>query len=632
MFNLKRIYNFYCAFLADLIPLGLLIFVLAVLTELFTAAPRSLPGSLFTWEFWLAVILNVLPAILVTLVVFWLAGHFVRAVYNLNSWREGVGFLARSRLGQSGFGPFMIIAEGKIARNEDSILTRLGGPGHLIIRNDSAVVLERGGKLTRVLGPGFPKLEPFEKIYDIVDLRPKHWKYSVGAMTSEGIRIDWDVEVIYQIANGGQKPTKKEPYPFSPEDIFRAATSKWRREASRTQDMDWEGRLVIGDMEGILRSILAQRSLNQLIGLTEAEEAAAREVVQQELAEKLAKQIYPKLGARIIQVKLDNLRVKDEITQEWIKVWKAHWQSWSDIQWGEEQAQRICLYETAKAEAQARLIETITRALQGVDHRQPITPAIVLMRLFSALDRAHLPAAARVFVPNLAIEGLEKIDHLIAGQDGSERSPRPAPNSGGGNGPGDPRRSSPPPNQPRRPGPSRPHSATSASPKIIPLRRIPIISEIAAGKEAPVSDEDILGEIDWNGETFQFEQQLLQVDLLKGSRTKFSPEYDYYAVQVSGDSMDRAGIAPGDYVLLQKEMDLPIHPLSGDIVAVVFRDEADRRATLKRIRIQSGQVTLKPESSNPEHQLRTLPAGDFAGDDPAVAVRGIAVAVLKPTV
>jgi SOS-response transcriptional repressor LexA len=163
-------------------------------------------------------------------------------------------------------------------------------------------------------------------------------------------------------------------------------------------------------------------------------------------------------------------------------------------------------------------------------------------------------------------------------------------------------------------------------------RRIPIIDEIAAGNETPVCDEDIMGEIWWTGEEFQLDRQALHVEFLRGSQIKFSAEYDYVAVQVSGDSMDRAGIASGDYVILQKTNLVTIRPASGDIVAIVFRDEADNRATLKRIQIQSDRVILKPESLNPEHQPRTLPPQAFAGDQPRVAVIGIALAVLKPGV
>jgi hypothetical protein len=164
-----------------------------------------------------------------------------------------------------------------------------------------------------------------------------------------------------------------------------------------------------------------------------------------------------------------------------------------------------------------------------------------------------------------------------------------------------------------------------------PYRQIPIIDEVAAGLERPVSDDDILGYIQQTGDLdFEYEGRTLKFEFLRRkSQLTFSEEYDYVAVQVSGDSMDRAGIAPNDYVILQRPKLTGLHHTSGDIVAVVFRDEDDK-ATLKRILIRSSDVIFKPESSNPEHQLRIFQPQDFVGDNPRIVIVGIAVAVLGP--
>jgi len=163
------------------------------------------------------------------------------------------------------------------------------------------------------------------------------------------------------------------------------------------------------------------------------------------------------------------------------------------------------------------------------------------------------------------------------------------------------------------------------------FRVLPITDEIAAGKEKLASDE-IIGRMRQTDEfEFEFEGQALKVELLRGSQLTFLPEYNYVAVLVSGDSMDQAGIFPNDYVILQKSKLVGWRPDPGDIVAVVFRDE-DNKATLKRFYFDksSDSVTLKPESSNPEHKTRVLGLKAFAGDNPSVAFVGIAIAVLKP--
>jgi hypothetical protein len=172
---------------------------------------------------------------------------------------------------------------------------------------------------------------------------------------------------------------------------------------------------------------------------------------------------------------------------------------------------------------------------------------------------------------------------------------------------------------------------SSTQQKVIPFRAWPVIDEIAAGKERPVSDEAI-GYMRQTGDLeFEFKGQILKAELLRGRQLTFFQGFDYFATLVSGDSMDQAGIAPNDYVILRKPKHVPLRPSSGDVVAVVFRDEDDK-ATLKRFYFDkpSGRVALKPESSNPAHKSRVLRPKAFAGNNPSVEVVGIAIAVLKP--
>jgi hypothetical protein len=163
----------------------------------------------------------------------------------------------------------------------------------------------------------------------------------------------------------------------------------------------------------------------------------------------------------------------------------------------------------------------------------------------------------------------------------------------------------------------------------IPFGVLPVLDGIPAGQEKPISDH-VIGYI--RTDKLEFEGARLDVVVLsKRSQLVFSPDYDYVAVRVSGDSMDLAHICPDDYVVLRKQKIVSLSPRHRDIVAVVFRDEDDNRATLKRILIEpkTKKVTLKPESSNPKHKSRFLPPKAFVGENPSVDIVGIAVAVLK---
>jgi SOS-response transcriptional repressor LexA len=111
-----------------------------------------------------------------------------------------------------------------------------------------------------------------------------------------------------------------------------------------------------------------------------------------------------------------------------------------------------------------------------------------------------------------------------------------------------------------------------------------------------------------------------------GRSVNLSPE-TMILLKVTGDSMNRAGIEDGDYVVLRRQDTAA----NGDIIAAEIRG-IDELATLKRFRRQDGKVILKPESTNPKHEEREFRADELKGeqDDQPFHVQGIALAVLKP--
>ena len=85
---------------------------------------------------------------------------------------------------------------------EDSHWGRwLGGPAILVIYDGFAAYLERGNKFSRVVGPGFPPpfLERYERIKEIVDLRPQTKTGFVEPWTKDGIRIKLMLKAEVQV-------------------------------------------------------------------------------------------------------------------------------------------------------------------------------------------------------------------------------------------------------------------------------------------------------------------------------------------------------------------------------------------------------------------------------------------------
>lgn len=105
-----------------------------------------------------------------------------------------------------------------------------------------------------------------------------------------------------------------------------------------------------------------------------------------------------------------------------------------------------------------------------------------------------------------------------------------------------------------------------------PTHRIPILGRISAGLPL-YADEHI------EGYTY--------TDLNGGA--------EYFALRVSGDSMNAIRIYDGDLLIVRRQDIVD----NGDVAVVLVGDED---ATVKRFYKEGNTVTLMPQSTNPEHQ------------------------------
>lgn len=77
-----------------------------------------------------------------------------------------------------------------------------------------------------------------------------------------------------------------------------------------------------------------------------------------------------------------------------------------------------------------------------------------------------------------------------------------------------------------------------------------------------------------------------------------APEWTYL-MEVTGTSMDQAGLAPGSLMVVNRRRE----PRHGNIVVAVILGEA---VTVKRLEKSDTEIALVPESSDPSHQRRVL--------------------------
>jgi len=397
-----------------------LLVVLAIPGELYKERiSLSALSRLFTTPgIYLRLMRNMLPGMIAIGAALFIVSSFVASLYKLHSRREGLRHIGRCVFGQPSFSPSLVASDAKIKANDDHVLMRIGGPGSIVTHFDSAVVLERGSHPTRIVGPGkigTALLSPFEKVYAVIDVRPMRWSYPVKGLSKEGIPVTLYVDVEFQIDTGDRRSTDDTPYPARDEAIFRAAVCQWMRDPEAGEDdqyFDWARRVIIGETEGTVRTILAHFPLDALVGLTSSSTSSTdhpREDIQRKLEKKL-RESTPALGVQINRVRLGKFEVGDKVANQWIEAWRNEWQHWAIGQEKAGEATRERLREIARAQAQVDMITAVAGAIRQSTTRGTCIPSqLLVMRLIEVFDRFR----PLTYLPGQAIETLDRLRELV---------------------------------------------------------------------------------------------------------------------------------------------------------------------------------------------------------------------------
>ncbi|MGC9393979.1 MAG: SPFH domain-containing protein [Anaerolineae bacterium] len=342
-------------------------------------------------QFILNVAGGMLPGIVVIVAALLLCANLVNTFFGLDG--GGVEFLIHRMFGRPGFSPYLIVGEGKIVMGSESV-KKHGGPAGIVLRQDSAIVLESGGVLTRVIrGPGFPQLQPFEKIWDIIDLRPQRWPFEVKAITRDGIPVTYEVAVKFQVG-----PTD--------DDIFKAATCKWIRDAWRSEPdrmMDWSKRVIISDTEGTMRNkILAKYNLDELL------DVQARQQIRQDLFEMLKVGAAQDFGVEIMEVTLEDVTFQGQVLEEWARTWKMQ----RDLEVAkieaDERVQEIKLLERARGQVRQEMLDSAVKTLNAMAKKRKSVPVdYVLMSFIDMIE--HTAETQKLFIPEDSLAKLKKL-------------------------------------------------------------------------------------------------------------------------------------------------------------------------------------------------------------------------------
>jgi hypothetical protein len=357
-------------------------------------------------------LVGMVPGLMGLVAVLGISAAFVRDVYDIPDWRAALGYVRLLLFGRAPLSlfdlkprkipmapyPSITVRQGGIdEKHEDTLLARLGGPGNVTIFNDSAVFLERFGRFTRVAGPGKVFLRRFERIREALDLRPQERSSVAKAVTQDGIPVQAEVQVRFQLARPPASlvpPTPDVPYPVYGWALIRAGQSHSRTvkpDSGEESVSHWADRVDVG---GAMRTLVAQRRLDELLEPHEPERVPHREISEAlyEAADNSARDV----GAQVLEVRMGALEpTLEEVKKERITSWQAAWVSRAQKEEAMGKAEAIRERGLARAYAQMEIILSLAREFQGAVEREVVLPAeIIILRFMEALRQTWSRAGA----------------------------------------------------------------------------------------------------------------------------------------------------------------------------------------------------------------------------------------------
>jgi len=294
---------------------------------------------------------------------------------------------------------FATIKDGKLIpfrnRPRNRTIAWAGGPGKVIVPSEYAIVLERGGRLVAVRGPGIVPLWRFEKVYKVIDLRHIVRKTTHEALTRDGIPVKMELKLRFHIQppEHPSKEDKENPYPFDKKAVGKLATSlpARKKESGAVEVVEWKERplMMVGSA---VNEIIARYRVDELFEpLNDALEP--RLSIQNEVW-RLIHQRTLGSGLDVTEVWLGEFQLPDEVTEQYIKYWQADWRREDKVKLAKGEASAIRELGAARAEAQQLTIETLVAAFQSAQAADlDIAPKqLVALRLIDGLEHLYRQA------------------------------------------------------------------------------------------------------------------------------------------------------------------------------------------------------------------------------------------------
>lgn len=366
---------------------------------------------------WLVSTLGVagLAAIVLTILAF-LSSELILALHPIGELgRSAVMFhLLAMALGIPG--GYWVVEDGEVKQKKDGVLRLLGGPGLLDVSPCHAVVLERGGQITGIVGPRIHTLRPFERVRGVIRLEPRLLTIDLRDVAMAGgltvprvlakVGYHFPLASIDEQDEGDQRfkgVLRDDLYPTRREDLRKMLAvepdpAKWDRAVEQIAAM-------------AIRAVIGRYTLEELFPLNR-EPVSVIEGRVQGPYDRLSSEAYQACHERTtdwgIEITILQLEMKppEELHSRALAPWVAEREKVLSLAQGEADAKRERAFEEIRLETRRKAVrEMIERLVELYEKLPPETAS----RLASLVAKTMVYFAEDTAQGMRLISALEKV-------------------------------------------------------------------------------------------------------------------------------------------------------------------------------------------------------------------------------
>ena len=293
------------------------------------------------------------------------------------------------------------------------------GPGIIITSCDHTALVTNNFTITQILDPGLTFTGRYENINEVIDLRAQLRAFTVEAITKDGIRIKVLTFVPFRIY-AGDWPRSGTGYPFRKSAAFQAVQARLieplrkQKDGTTVEDRQthaWDETVDIVATQ-IVRRIVSEYTFDDLCAPYQPQREPRKEIIQrlrQDLKNELGAVGIEPLGGGISNL----LPADNQLLQHRIGNWQAEWERRITAEIGKGEADYIHIVESARAQAQADMIRTISEGFERAGPSEQITSEVIALRFVEALEKMIQSPEVQQALPPASAETVEAMKRSI---------------------------------------------------------------------------------------------------------------------------------------------------------------------------------------------------------------------------